>query len=120
MFLILRIKSKKFTPANVENICSKYNNIDSIKVKRSLDKSNELGHAGFFWVKDSNIFDNLKKFRLTNKLKREILLDDYFKFLFDKKLGRISCYKLNNYVHIGSINEYEELKYWENYLKNEN
>ena len=98
----------------------KHNNIDSIKVKKSLDKSNELGHAGFFWVKNSNIFNNLKKFRLTNKLKREILLDDYFKFLFDKKLGKINCYKLKSYVHIGSINEYEELKYWENYLKNEN
>jgi len=98
----------------------KHNKIDIIKVKKSLDKSNELGHAGFFWVKNNNIFNNLKKFSLTNKLKREILLDDYFKFLFDKKLYRISCYKLKNYVHIGSINEYQELKYWENYFKNEN
>ena len=24
------------------------------------------------------------------------------------------------YVHIGSLNEYNELKYWENYFKNEN
>ena len=51
---------------------------------------------------------------------REIILDDYFKFLFDEKLCKVSCYKLNNYTHIGSISEYEELKYWQNYLKNEN
>ena len=46
-----------------------------------------------------------------------LILDDYFKFLFDYKLRNIRAYKLNYYVHIGSINEFEELKYWENYFK---
>lgn len=96
------------------------NAIKSISVKKSLDKSSDFGHAGFFWIKNSGIFDNLKKFSLYNNLKREVLLDDYFKFLFDKKLCKVHCYKLKNYVHIGSVNEYQELKYWENYLKNEN
>ena len=98
----------------------KHDNIESISVKKSLNNLGELGHAGFFWVRNSNIFDNLKKFNSSNNLKREIILDDYFKFLFDKKLCKVSCYKLNDYTHIGSITEYEELKYWQNYLKDEN
>ena len=93
------------------------NNIKSINVKKSFNNASELGHAGFFWVKNSKIFDNLQKFSLSNNLKREVLLDDYFKFLFDKKICKINCYKLNNYVHIGSIKEYLELKYWEKFFE---
>ena len=55
-----------------------------------------------------------------HEVKREVLLDDYFKFLFDKKICKVHCYKLNNYVHVGSIKEYSELKYWENYFIDEN
>ena len=97
----------------------KGNNIKSINVKKSLNNLKELGHAGFFWVKNNNIFNDLKRFNVSNNLKREIILDDYFKYLFDKKLCKVSCYKLNYYVHVGSINEYEELKYWKNYLKDD-
>ena len=95
------------------------NNIESINIKKSLKNKNEFGHAGFFWVKNSNIFNHLQKFNVSNKLKREIILDDYFKYLFDNKLCKVSCYKLNYYVHIGSIKEFAELKYWENYFKND-
>ena len=97
----------------------KGNNIKSINVKKSLNNLKELGHAGFFWVKNNNIFNNLKRFNVSNNLKREIILDDYFKYLFDKKLCKVSCYKLNYYVHVGSIDEYKELEYWKNYLKND-
>ena len=37
--------------------------------------------------------------------------------MFDKNLNKISCFKLNEYVHIGSIKEYHELNYWVNFLK---
>ena len=50
------------------------------------------------------------------KFNREILLDDYFKFLFDEKIYNVHYFMLDDYIHIGSINEYLELKYWENYL----
>ena len=30
------------------------------------------------------------------------------------------CYKLKDYIHIGSIKEYQELKYWESYFDYEN
>ncbi len=101
------------------SIKSKNNNIESINIKKTLKDDNEFGHAGFFWVKNSNIFNDLRKFYSSSKLKREVILDDYFKYLFDKNLRKVSCFKLNYYVHIGSINEYEELKYWENYFKDD-
>ena len=54
------------------------------------------------------------------KFNREILLDDYFKFLFDEKICKVNYFMLDEYIHIGSVKEYLELKYWENYFKNEN
>ncbi len=94
--------------------------INSIQVKNYSNKKQLLGHAGFFWVKNSNIFKDLKKFRSSKKFNREILLDDYFKFLFDKKLCKVRCYKLKEYIHFGSVTEYLELRYWSKYFENEN
>ena len=84
-----------------------------------IKNKNEFGHAGFFWIKNENILKDLKNFSFKSKLKREVLLDDYFKFLFDKKICKVKCFKVDNYVHIGSIKEYQELKYWENYFYDE-
>ena len=96
------------------------NKIKSIYVKKLSLNHNELGHAGFFWVRNQEVFNYLSKFILKIKFKREVLLDDYFKFLFDKKLCKVDFYRLKEYVHIGSVQEFRELKYWENYFKNEN
>lgn len=94
--------------------------LKSINVKKFVNKNNLFGHAGFFWIKNSNVFNGLEKFRSLNSLKREVLLDDYFKFLFDKKISKVLFFMLDEYIHIGSINEYLELKYWENYFIDEN
>ena len=96
------------------------NRIQSINVKKYLNSKNEFGHAGFFWIKNNEIFNHLKYFHQKNKLKREILLDDYFKFLFDKNLCKVRNFDLDQYIHLGSIKEYSEFKYWENYFENEN
>ena len=96
------------------------NRIKSINVKKFINTSNELGHAGFFWVKNHNVFKYLQDFYRKTNISRENLLDDYFKFLFDKNLCKIKHFNLKEYVHIGSIKEYDELKYWEKYFKNEN
>lgn len=80
----------------------------------------KIGHAGFFWIKNKNIFLNLKKFKLfakNNIKKREIIVDDYFSFLLDRKLASVGFYQLDYYVHFGSELEYLEYKYWENYFK---
>ncbi len=94
--------------------------LKSINVKKFINKKNVFGHAGFFWIKNANVFNDLKKFKSLNALKREVLLDDYFKFLFDKKISKVLFFMLDEYIHIGSINEYLELKYWENYFIDEN
>ena len=96
------------------------NRIQSINVKKYLNSKNEFGHAGFFWIKNNEIFNHLKYFHQKNRLKREILLDDYFKFLFDKNLCKVRNFDLDQYIHLGSIKEYSEFKYWENYFENEN
>ncbi len=97
----------------------KNNKIVSIDVKKRSSQ-NKLGHAGFFWVNNSNVFNLINQFKLKKTINREMILDDYFKYLFDLKKFKIRCFILENYVHIGSLNEYNELKYWENYFKNEN
>ena len=94
--------------------------LSSINVKKFINNKNEFGHAGFFWVKDNQVFNNIEKFIFKMKFNREILLDDYFKFLFDEKICKVNYFMLDEYVHIGSVKEYFELKYWEKYFKNEN
>ena len=94
--------------------------IKSINVKKKLSNYDNIGHAGFFWVRKNKVFNKLQEFYKKTNLKREILLDDYFKFIFDNKFYKVDCFELSNYVHIGSMKEYNEFKYWENYFKNEN
>ena len=99
-------------------IINRGNLVTRIKVKEKFNK-NYLGHAGFFWIKNGSIFNHIPKFLLTKNYKqkqREIILDDYFKFLISQKLIRASFLNLKNYIHIGSTNEYLEYLYWKNYF----
>ena len=75
------------------------NKIKSINVKKISNNKNEFGHAGFFWIKNNGIFDHLEKFHLKNRINRELLLDDYFKFLFDENLCKVSHFNLDQYTH---------------------
>lgn len=97
----------------------KKNKLFCINVKRNL-KTSLIGHAGFFWVGNNKIFQNIENFTESTNLNRELIIDDYFKYLFDNKKFKISYYKLDSYIHIGSVLEYKEFKYWENYFLNEN
>ncbi len=94
------------------------NKIKAINVKKFVNTKNEYGHAGFFWFKNGNLFKHLDVFKSQNNLKRELIIDDYFKFLFDRKIYKFDYFMLDQYVHLGSIKEYQELKYWENYFAN--
>ncbi len=91
----------------------------NINVKRN-SKTSLIGHAGFFWVGNNKIFEKIENFSASVNLEREVIIDDYFKYLFDNNKFKISYYKLDSYVHIGSVLEYKEFKYWENYFLNEN
>ena len=66
------------------------------------------------------VFKFLQEFKQKVNLKREYLLDDYFKYFFKNKKFKIDCLSMENYVHIGSTREYKELVYWENYFCDEN
>ncbi len=93
------------------------NNI-KIKVKSS---SNRLGygHAGYFWIKNPKVFlfmDSFKRSKYFKNLNREVLIDDYFKYLVDRKLVKSNFYILEDYIHIGSEKEYREYNYWSKYF----
>ena len=92
-----------------------------VEVKKKY-KNFQYGHAGFFWIQNGNIFKYLYSFKVSKyykNLNREVLIDDYFKFLIKNKLIKASYFLLDNYVHIGSKPEYLEYLYWNNYFKKE-
>ena len=41
-------------------------------------------------------------------------------FYLIKTYVKVSCLKLNEYIHFGSVTEYLEFKYWVNYFNDEN
>ena len=97
----------------------KRNFLLNINVKNSSSQS-KIGHAGFFWLKNNDVFKNLenfKNFAKNNIKKREILVDDYFSYLHKFNLMKVNYYPLEYYVHFGSLPEYYELQYWDNYFK---
>lgn len=101
------------TQLTIEN-----NKITKIKVKSNFRESN-YGHGGFFWVNSDKVFDYLDHFKHSyfyKNINREVLIDDYFRFLLMRKFINISYVLLDDYVHIGSEKEYLEHKYWNNYF----
>ena len=93
--------------------------VSNIKVKEKFDNK-LLGHAGFFWINSNKVFsylDNFLRSKYYKSLKREIIIDDYFKFIINNKLIKASFIKLKNYIHIGSLVEYQEYEYWHKYFK---
>ena len=86
---------------------------------KSQFKGKGFGHAGYFWIKNPKVFqflDTFKKSNFCKRLNRELLLDDYFKYLVDRKKITSSYYLLDDYIHIGSEKEYREYNYWNNYF----
>lgn len=108
---------KKLTNSHTELKVTK-NKILRINVKNNSINST-TGLAGFYWIKDKNVFryfKEFKKFLKAQKQKKELILDDYFNYLHKNNLIKISYYNLENYVHIGSVSEYNEYNYWEKYF----
>lgn len=100
-------------------IIVKNNTVSNIKVKAKFDNK-LLGHAGFFWINSNKVFSYIDVFlrsKYYKLLKREIIIDDYFKFIINNKLINASFIKLKNYIHIGSLVEYQEYEYWHKYFK---
>ena len=79
-----------------------------------------LGHAGFFWINSKKVFgyfENFLKSKYFKFIKREVIIDDYFKFLVKNKLIKTNFIELKSYIHIGSLKEYQEYLYWKRYFK---
>lgn len=100
-------------------LVTKNNYIKDIIVKSNYN-ANLKGQAGFFWVKNGNIFNyihNFKQSKNYRSITREVILDDYFKYLIKRRLAKAIYINLDHYIHVGSKNEYEEYVYWENFFK---
>lgn len=98
----------------------KNKNLVKINVKNNSNIS-EIGHAGFFWIKDNEIYKHINNFKIffkKNIKNREILVDDYFSYILRNKLMNVNYYMLDHYIHIGSVTEYNEFNYWNNYFNN--
>jgi len=94
------------------------NKLKDIRVKKKY-KFGYYGHAGFFWINNGKVFDFLDIFKNSKDfkaLKREVLIDDYFKFLVKYNKINSAYFLLKNYVHLGSIKEYKEYLYWKEYF----
>ena len=68
--------------------------VTDIKVKHKY-ANKFFGHAGYFWIKDGKVFDYLKKFKNSTyckKISRELIIEDYFKFLIKNKIVKTSLY----------------------------
>ena len=97
----------------------KNNSLVKINVKKNSSNS-KIGHAGFFWIKNQEVFkyfNNFKIFVKKNIKNREILVDDYFSFLLRFNLMKVKYFHLDYYIHIGSPSEYNEFNYWDKYFK---
>ena len=99
----------------------KENNVIKVNIKSSSFNSDLMGLAGFFFIKDGSLLNELvKKICLINKrfTKRELIADDLVNSYLDE--GKIVKYiPLNHYYHLGSYPEIEEFNYWSqnfNYL----
>jgi CTP:molybdopterin cytidylyltransferase MocA len=114
------ITQKKLNNAHTQLVVEN-NIVKNIKVK-SFFNEKLMGHAGFFWINSKNVFKHISNFISSDdyrSLKREIIIDDYFKYIAVKKLIKVSYIKLKNYIHIGSTKEYKEYKYWKDYFLND-
>jgi len=109
---------KNLSKSHTELILKK-NSLVKINVKKNSSNS-KIGHAGFFWVKNQEIFRYFNDFKIfvkKNIKNREILVDDYFSFLLRFNLMKVKYFHLDYYIHIGSPSEYNEFNYWNKYFK---
>ena len=92
-----------------------YNNetVTSINVKKFSIGLPTLGLCGFFFIKSGiklhDWIKNTKNERLNKN--RELIIDDVFASL-DISNVKIKYIKVNDYIHLGTPEEYQEYEYW--------
>ncbi len=87
------------------------NRITDVHIK-GKSSDNDRGLAGFFWFKSGDLVAEVNN--LPEDPNNELIADHLLKYLADQG-KRVYGYPLDNYVHIGTIPDYKEFKFWENY-----
>ena len=88
--------------------------LEKIFVKE-VNKYSNFGLAGFFWIRDGNLFSKyLKEFNKISSIQnRELIVDDVIEFCVKKDLA-IGNIPLKHYIHLGTEEEFKEYEYWNN------
>ena len=92
------------------HISSKLDKVTKIHIK-SKSSEKDLGLAGFFWIKCGNTFNSVVEKIIPSNYSEEVVADHVIKKYID--LGyTVAQFQLDNYLHIGTKNEFLEFKYW--------
>lgn len=108
-----------FDPTLMQKKMSEHHTFISVKGNRVTDvhiknrtSENDKGLAGFFWFSEGKIFELLDN--VPEKNKGEIYIDNFLKYLVDSG-KKIYAFHLEHYIHIGTVNEYLEFMFWQEY-----
>ena len=86
------------------------NLITQVHIK-SKTSDEDLGLAGFFWIKNGDTYNSIVEQMNESDYSEEIVADHVLKKYIE--LGyNVGRFHLDNYIHIGTKNEYLEFKYW--------
>ena len=92
------------------HVSSKEDKVTKIHIK-SKSSGKDLGLAGFFWIKCGNTYNSVVEKIIPSNYSEEVVADHVIKKYID--LGyTVAQFKLDNYMHIGTKNEFLEFKYW--------
>ncbi|GEM_PF-1247189 len=110
-----------FTPSLLQNKLSSHHTFVSALGTQITDvhiksKSSEadLGLAGLFWFKDGNVFKDLEATPFDQK--NEMCADHFLKHLVNSG-KKVSAFALDNYIHLGTPEEYQEYEFWSYFSK---
>jgi NDP-sugar pyrophosphorylase family protein len=79
---------------------------------KSRSCESDVGLAGFFWVADGKLFEQLEK--VSPDPDNELCADHFFKHLALNGY-RVMGFMLDAYVHLGTPEELEEFHFWKRY-----
>lgn len=95
------------------HVSVKDNKITKVHIKSKSSKEDK-GLAGMFWFNSGDLFEEVKN--IQKDPDTEMIADHLLKHLV--KIGKkVLSYPVKEYVHLGTIPEYKEYKFWEEYEK---
>lgn len=81
---------------------------------KSKSKPDDRGLAGFFYFSKGAVFEELDK--IPKDSENELIADHFLKHLVDSG-KKIYGFNLDYYVHLGTVPEFLEYKFWSRYAK---